>query len=200
MAPVQSALVNRLIPADNPALRNTLYGGSLFLLLTSLLIPQLVPARYSLPSPTAYLRSLSSKSSSSKTGFEEWIKSEREYAWRKLLDNISRVGTDKGTIVASPSKKDPDYYYGWSRDDSCTMKIVISHYIHASYGLRARGNKTGEFERKMCERVILDFITETKKKQRMETPSGGFKTGGLGEVKFNVDGTPFTGSWGRPQK
>lgn len=31
--------------------------------------------------------------------------------------------------------------------------------------------------------------------QRKETPLGGFRTGGLGEVKFHVDHEPFTGEW-----
>lgn len=35
--------------------------------------------------------------------------------------------------------------------------------------------------------------------QHLETPSGGYRTGGLGEVKYHVDYTPFTGEWGRPQ-
>lgn len=43
--------------------------------------------------------------------------------------------------------------------------------------------------------LIIDYINESRKMQRMETPSGGFKTGGLGEVKYNTDGTPFTGRW-----
>lgn len=43
------------------------------------------------------------------------------------------------------------------------------------------------------------FITLSLKLQRTENPSGDFKTGGIGEPKFNVDGSAFTGSWGRPQ-
>lgn len=35
--------------------------------------------------------------------------------------------------------------------------------------------------------------------QVLENPSGTFETGGLGEAKFNVDGSAFTESWGRPQ-
>ena len=44
-----------------------------------------------------------------------------------------------------------------------------------------------------AEKLIFDYIKETRKMQHMDTPSGGFKDGGLGEVKFHVDGTPFTG-------
>jgi glucoamylase len=35
----------------------------------------------------------------------------------------------------------------------------------------------------------------------VENPSGGLGNGrGLGEPKFMADETPFTGSWGRPQR
>ncbi len=38
------------------------------------------------------------------------------------------------------------------------------------------------------------------KLQRANNPSGSFDDlSGLGEPKFNVDGSPFTGQWGRPQ-
>lgn len=37
------------------------------------------------------------------------------------------------------------------------------------------------------------------KLQHLPNPSGNFSTGGLGEPKFNTDGTAFEGSWGRPQ-
>lgn len=43
------------------------------------------------------------------------------------------------------------------------------------------------------EKLIFDYISETRKMQHMDTPSGGFKDGGLGEVKYHGDGTPFTG-------
>ena len=43
--------------------------------------------------------------------------------------------------------------------------------------------------------LIMDYITETKKMQRLDTPCGGFKTGGLGEVKYHTDGTPYLGSY-----
>lgn len=53
-------------------------------------------------------------------------------------------------------------------------------------------SKRPEYSEK-AEQLILDYINETRKMQHMDTPSGSFKTGGLGEVKFHVDGTPFTG-------
>lgn len=50
--------------------------------------------------------------------------------------------------------------------------------------------------------TILDAYTSLQSKiQHTSNPSGTFDDlSGLGEPKFHVDGTPFTGSWGRPQR
>jgi glucoamylase len=34
----------------------------------------------------------------------------------------------------------------------------------------------------------------------LSNPSGSVSSGGLGEPKFNADGSAFTGAWGRPQR
>lgn len=49
---------------------------------------------------------------------------------------------------------------------------------------------------------ILDAYVDLQQTiQRTSNPSGNFgDLSGLGEPKFEVDGTPFTGSWGRPQR
>ncbi|EEB87267.1 hypothetical protein MPER_15460, partial [Moniliophthora perniciosa FA553] len=36
--------------------------------------------------------------------------------------------------------------------------------------------------------------------QQISKASGTITTGGLGEPKFNINETAFTGSWGRPQR
>lgn len=48
--------------------------------------------------------------------------------------------------------------------------------------------------------VIEEYINAQAYIQTVSNPSGGFSSGGLGEPKFNVDETAFTGSWGRPQR
>jgi len=45
--------------------------------------------------------------------------------------------------------------------------------------------------------LIDSFITAESALQRVSNPSGTVSTGGLGEPKFNINGTAFTGSWGR---
>jgi glucoamylase len=50
--------------------------------------------------------------------------------------------------------------------------------------------------------AILDAYASLQRDlQHTSNPSGSFEDlSGLGEPKFKVDGTPFTGSWGRPQR
>jgi glucoamylase len=49
--------------------------------------------------------------------------------------------------------------------------------------------------------TIQNYISAQAGLQRVANPSGDFASGtGLGEPKFMVDGTAFTGSWGRPQR
>ena len=51
------------------------------------------------------------------------------------------------------------------------------------------------------ESHIRDYIGASAVIQGRSNPSGSLSDGtGLGEPKFNVDETAFTGSWGRPQR
>ena len=51
------------------------------------------------------------------------------------------------------------------------------------------------------ESHIKDYIGAQAVLQGVSNPSGGFSDGaGLGEPKFNVDESAFTGAWGRPQR
>jgi glucoamylase len=49
---------------------------------------------------------------------------------------------------------------------------------------------------------IENYITAQAYVQTISNPSGDLSSGGLGlgEPKFNVDETAFTGAWGRPQR
>ena len=50
-------------------------------------------------------------------------------------------------------------------------------------------------------RSLIDDFTEAESiLQQTSNPSGTVSTGGLGEPKFNIDETAFTGAWGRPQR
>ena len=48
--------------------------------------------------------------------------------------------------------------------------------------------------------LIEEYIDAQAYIQTVSNPSGSLSSGGLGEPKFNVDETAFTGAWGRPQR
>lgn len=79
----------------------------------------------------------------------------------------------------------PDFYT-WSRDSALTLKILVDTLIGGDASLQP---------------TIDRYITAQAKLQAIYNPSGDLSDGaGLGEPKFNADGTAFTGAWGRPQR
>lgn len=48
--------------------------------------------------------------------------------------------------------------------------------------------------------LVDQFVALESKIQQTPNPSGDVNSGGLGEPKFNIDGTAFTKPWGRPQR
>ena len=45
--------------------------------------------------------------------------------------------------------------------------------------------------------LIDEFLEAQSKLQQVTNPSGNILTGGLGEPKFNIDLSAYTGPWGR---
>lgn len=128
----------------------------------------------------------------SETEWESWINQQTDKSFESILKNIGPPAGDnveKGAVIASPSKSDPDYFYQWSRDAGITMNTVITAYTDQ----KAKNDTLRE--------LINDYISASKDLQRLDNPSGGFdELKGLGEPKFMVDGSAFTGDWGRPQR
>lgn len=124
-------------------------------------------------------------------GFNAWLQNQRKLSFGYLLDNVAPNGSNAkgavaGTVLASPSKQAPNYYYQWVRDAAITMHDVVQEY-----------GKTGDPKLK----AVIDYYADLQGVlQNTFNPSGGYTTGGLGEPKFQVDGAPFTGNWGRPQR
>lgn len=120
-----------------------------------------------------------------------WLASEGSVALQGVLDNIGAsgskaAGADAGVVVASPSKTNPDYFYTWTRDSALTFKMLVDQFLaYKTPGLEAQ---------------IQDYISAQAALQGVSNPSGGLCSGGLGEPKFEVDKTAFTGAWGRPQR
>ncbi|KAK3321436.1 glucan 1, 4-alpha-glucosidase [Cercophora scortea] len=127
-----------------------------------------------------------------KRSADSFLATEGPYALKSLLCNIGpsgclASGAASGVVVASPSKSNPDYWYTWSRDAALVFKTVVDT-LSDSYDANLQTN-------------IQNYIISQAKLQGVSNPSGSFSNGaGLGEPKFNVDLTQFTGAWGRPQR
>lgn len=115
---------------------------------------------------------------------EDWILYEEPIALKNLNRNISSSGTAQGSVLASPSQSNPNYFYHWVRDAGLVMDEIVYRY-EKSLPTQSKD---------VYLQMLMDYIEFSK--QNQETPN---LSGGLGEPKFNVDGTAFDGSWGRPQ-
>jgi len=89
-------------------------------------------------------------------------------------------------VIASPNTVDPDYLFTWVRDSSLVFKVIADQFSRGyDHSLRAQ---------------IDHFVAAEAAIQQMPNLCGTVKTGGLGDPKFKIDGSAFTGSWGRPQR
>lgn len=58
--------------------------------------------------------------------FDDWVEKEKKISLERLFANVAPGGRDlegvvEGSVVASPSRKEPDYFY------QCTTNYVLSH-------------------------------------------------------------------------
>ncbi|KAJ7029291.1 glucoamylase [Mycena alexandri] len=122
---------------------------------------------------------------------DSYVATESPIAKAGLLANIGPSGSKSsgakaGIVIASPNTVDPDYLFTWVRDSSLVFKVIIDQFT------------TGQDTTLLGQ--IQNFITAESDLQQVTNPSGTISTGGLGEPKFNIDGSAFTGPWGRPQR
>ncbi len=102
-----------------------------------------------------------------------------KYSVSGIIANATKPDVKAGMVVASPSKSDPNYYYDWVRDTSLTYSALVDYYAIKK------------------DPKILDMIknwigSETSRQNKWSLT-------GLGEPKYNIDGTSFDCPWGRPQ-
>ncbi|PKY00161.1 Glucoamylase [Aspergillus campestris IBT 28561] len=124
------------------------------------------------------------------SSLDTWLSSEIKYARQAILNNVGSSGVwvpgaKTGVVVASPSTCNPDYFYTWTRDSSLVLKTLVDLFRNGDAGLLS---------------IIEEWISSQAQIQGVTNPSGDLSSGGLGEPKFNVDETAYTGSWGRPQR
>lgn len=159
------------------------------------IIPPLPLLRYREQAP---LQSLPNNegAEASEASLDTWLKKEQDIALDRLLANVAPGGRNvpdaaAGSVIASPSKEYPNYYYQWVRDAAITAGALVDIYSEDSYS---------NLSSKLTS--ILDTYTSlTYRIQHTDNPSGIFKDlSGLGEPKFHADGSAFKGSWGRPQR
>lgn len=122
---------------------------------------------------------------------DDFIKKQSPISLQGILNNIGPDGSavkgvPAGVVIASPSTKDPNYFYTWTRDSALTLKLLVDSYIHGNAGL---GN------------LIQNYILSSAKISLIDNRSGTFATGaGLGEPKYYSNETAFEEDWGRPQR
>lgn len=98
----------------------------------------------------------------------------------RMFDNINSVGASNGTVVASTSTASPDYHYNWIRDAALTMDVVVDLYTAATLPSATS----------FYEEILFQYSQARAEQQQL---------GSLGEPKFWLNNTLFTGPWGRPQ-
>ncbi|KAJ4291330.1 hypothetical protein N0V88_006334 [Collariella sp. IMI 366227] len=123
---------------------------------------------------------------------ERYIKTERAIALQGVLDNIgphgAKVpGAGRGIVIASPSKVNPDYFFTWTRDAALTLKTLVDEFLFGNGALQP---------------YIEDYIYSQAVLQTVSNPSGTMLPNGLGlgEPKYEADGSRYNGNWGRPQR
>jgi glucoamylase len=119
---------------------------------------------------------------------EEWIAKQKTVAVQKLLSSISSSNDQtQGSVIASPSKNNPNYYYHWVRDAAIVTDIVITQYEQAQ----------NDQDRMQYRGLLEKYIAFC---QRIQTAQAdGQAVTGIGEPKYFVNGSVYNDGWGRPQ-
>jgi glucoamylase len=108
----------------------------------------------------------------------QWIDQQSDFSKQTLLQNISPSDGTPGSVIASPERVLPNYYFHWTRDSALAYLTVLHLYQ------KSNGSERSALKQKMIE--FADF-------------SARLQNADLGEPKFYLDGRPFDGAWCRPQ-
>ncbi|KAJ3070049.1 Glucoamylase, intracellular sporulation-specific, partial [Quaeritorhiza haematococci] len=111
-----------------------------------------------------------------------------------MFRNIAPPGTAPGSVMAATSKVDPPYFFHWIRDAALTMDVVVKLYSES-----ANPNTTAFYEKTLWDFARLSRSQQSAKGCQPYVSGVCEALGGPGEVKYNPDGSVFTGPWGRLQ-
>jgi len=112
---------------------------------------------------------------------KEWTPLSQRTAFEKAIANISPPDGHPGSVLASPSTVDPNYYFHWVRDAARTMRtLVATDYL--------------PMDMDRFDAAIKSYVEFSKINQTVPTLSNS-----LGEPKFYVTGPAYDLPWGRPQ-
>ncbi len=119
---------------------------------------------------------------------DSWVHNQAEQSRSKLLSNVSPVGGAPGSVSAA-APIFASYFSHWIRDAGLVMNVVTSLYEKSSN----KADQLGYFK------MLNDYIVFSRQNQLTPNRSGNPSDTGLGEPKFNMDGTAWNNDWGRPQ-
>jgi len=107
----------------------------------------------------------------------------------KVVDG-QQITSIPGAVIAAPASEGlsfiQDYQFHWTRDAAITMAAVLALYV------RARTST----EKDLLRPYLLNYLSFLKVTQSQPNYNN---LNILGEPKFNINGTLWTGPWGRPQ-
>lgn len=110
----------------------------------------------------------------------KWLKHSTDFFIEKSIENISPKDGKAGAILAAKSMV-PNYHYHWVRDAGLVADALVGVYSLADSKKQLQ-----------IKKILLDYRNFSAEIQNLPKVN-------LGEPKFHVDGSPFTGTWSRPQ-
>ena len=104
--------------------------------------------------------------------------------YQRSIDGVLANVEPSGAVLASPSRSDPNYYYHWSRDAALTMKVLAD----LAFDSKTRPELRARFLKQLDAWIRWESGLQQQNKLT-----------GLGEPRYNLDGTTNLDPWGRPQ-
>ncbi|KAI8871289.1 Six-hairpin glycosidase [Ramicandelaber brevisporus] len=112
-----------------------------------------------------------------------WHDAQYAYAVNMTAAAVSPPGGSAGSVQASPSRSQPDYFYHWVRDGALTVQLLVD---------LVQDSTTSATDRARFLQLINDNAVFSRKIQSTSVP--------MDNAKFMMDSSPFTGPWCNPQR